>query len=267
MTLARVKNWLAAETLTASDLNAEFNNLINNPGSLICPIGFNLTFTDATYDIGASGATRPRDLFLSRNAVIGGTLNAIGNVTLGTAGSVKGAALFSGNTSGVVTVQSAAAAGTWSFTWPTDAGTNSYVLQTNGSGVTSWTAAAGTPATQAEQESASSTSVVVTPGRQKHHPSAAKAWAKFGVAGDVVASSGVTSVADSATGSATITWSTAFSTTADYVVQVTIQNGPGGLIGLCGSQGATSCVINAVSDFSTTYADPVYYHVVAFGDQ
>jgi len=40
----------------------------------------NLLFTDATYDIGASGATRPRDLFLSRNAVIGGTMSVGGNV-------------------------------------------------------------------------------------------------------------------------------------------------------------------------------------------
>jgi len=38
----------------------------------------NLRFTDATHDIGASGATRPRDLFLSRNAVIGGTLGVTG---------------------------------------------------------------------------------------------------------------------------------------------------------------------------------------------
>ena len=40
----------------------------------------NLLFTDATYDIGASGATRPRDLFLSRNAVIGGTTTLTGAV-------------------------------------------------------------------------------------------------------------------------------------------------------------------------------------------
>ncbi|MCH9838389.1 hypothetical protein K0U83_22200, partial [bacterium] len=52
----------------------------------------NVTFaTDATYDIGASGATRPRDLFLSRNLVVGGTLtlaggvNLNGNVTIGDA--------------------------------------------------------------------------------------------------------------------------------------------------------------------------------------
>jgi hypothetical protein len=41
----------------------------------------NLIFTDATYDIGASGATRPRDLFLSRNATIGGTLGVTGIAT------------------------------------------------------------------------------------------------------------------------------------------------------------------------------------------
>jgi hypothetical protein len=52
----------------------------------------NVTFaTDATYDIGASGATRPRDLYLSRNLVVGGTLtlaggvNLNGNVTIGDA--------------------------------------------------------------------------------------------------------------------------------------------------------------------------------------
>jgi hypothetical protein len=37
---------------------------------------------DNTYDIGASGATRPRDLFLGRNATIGGTLGVTGASTL-----------------------------------------------------------------------------------------------------------------------------------------------------------------------------------------
>lgn len=39
-----------------------------------------LLFTDATYDIGKTGATRPRDIFLSRNLTIGGTTALGGNV-------------------------------------------------------------------------------------------------------------------------------------------------------------------------------------------
>lgn len=43
----------------------------------------NLLFNaDATYDIGASGATRPRDLFLSRNLTAGGTGTFSGAVTI-----------------------------------------------------------------------------------------------------------------------------------------------------------------------------------------
>lgn len=45
----------------------------------------NLLFTDATYDIGASGATRPRNIFLSGNATIGG-LTATRVPFAGTAG-------------------------------------------------------------------------------------------------------------------------------------------------------------------------------------
>src|SRR5262249_569508 len=61
--------------------------------------------------------------------------------TLGIAGSVKGTLAFAGNTSGAVTVQPAAAAGTWTMTLPTAGGSSGYVLQTDGAGVTSWVAA------------------------------------------------------------------------------------------------------------------------------
>lgn len=49
MSLARVKTWISGEVLTASDLNAEFNNILNNPGSLIgTASNFTATLTGCT---------------------------------------------------------------------------------------------------------------------------------------------------------------------------------------------------------------------------
>lgn len=73
MAISRVKVWIAGEVLTASDLNAEFNNILNNAASMISPLGGNLVFTpDATYDIGASGLTRPRNIYFSGTLTGGG---------------------------------------------------------------------------------------------------------------------------------------------------------------------------------------------------
>lgn len=73
--------------------------------------------------------------------------------SLGTAGSALGSLALSGNTSGTVTIQPAAAAGTWTFTLPTTAGSANLFLQTNGSGVTTWAtpaAAAGVALTKTD---------------------------------------------------------------------------------------------------------------------
>ena len=48
-----------------------------------------------------------------------------------------------GSTSGTITLQPAAAAGTWTFTLPVNDGDNGQVLTTNGSGTTMWTTVAG----------------------------------------------------------------------------------------------------------------------------
>jgi len=63
----------AGTTILSAEVNANFAllaNALNRTGGTMTG---HLLFTDATYDIGASGATRPRDLHLSRNAVIPGT--------------------------------------------------------------------------------------------------------------------------------------------------------------------------------------------------
>ena len=79
-----------AWTFTGNQLfngNVTLGNAVGDTLTVTATVVSNLIFTDATYDIGASGATRPRDFFLSRNATIGGTLGVTGVITA-TAGQI-----------------------------------------------------------------------------------------------------------------------------------------------------------------------------------
>lgn len=76
-----------------------------------------------------------------------GSFTYSGNGTA-TLGSSAGTGLLNlkGVTSGTVSVSVSSAAGTWTMKLPTTAGTNTYLLQTDGSGNTSWVApTSGTP--------------------------------------------------------------------------------------------------------------------------
>lgn len=44
-------------------------------------INHDLLFTDAQFDIGKAGATRPRDLFTSRHVTVGGNLTVVGTIS------------------------------------------------------------------------------------------------------------------------------------------------------------------------------------------
>lgn len=61
-------------------------------------------------------------------------------ITIGAASGTTGAAVFKGTTSGTFTMSVNDAAGTWTAKWPATAGTNTWVLTTDGSGNLSWTA-------------------------------------------------------------------------------------------------------------------------------
>lgn len=65
------------------------------------------------------------------------------DITVGTAGTATGVVKLNGTTSGTVSLSVADAAGTWTLKLPTTAGTNGYVLSTDGTGVTSWVAQSG----------------------------------------------------------------------------------------------------------------------------
>lgn len=82
----------------------------------------------------------------STNAVSGNTLANIssGALTLGLASTTAGSLVLEGGTSGKVTLNVPAIAGTTNFTLPGSNGTSGQFLQTDGSGVTSWQSTSGT---------------------------------------------------------------------------------------------------------------------------
>lgn len=105
-------------------------------------------------------------------------------------------------------------------------------------------------ATQAQQETASSTSVYVSPGRQHFHPSSAKVWIRFNGQGviAITESYNVTSITDVGTGSWTVTYSITMSGSTYCVV-----TNSGLLISAGGQREAITSVDPA--DYSTTDID------------
>lgn len=97
------------------------------------PIAQDLLFTDATYDVGKSGATRPRDYFGSRDVTVGRNL------------------VLAGSTSGTTTVKAAAVAGSTTLTLP--AGTTDFTA-TGGTSQFVKQASAGAALTVAQPSSA-----------------------------------------------------------------------------------------------------------------
>jgi hypothetical protein len=180
-----------AQTLTNKTISGASNTLSNIPlstltgatgtGTILRANGTNWVATTATYP---TTTTINQILYSSAGNVItglatvnGGLLNAgatgIPAITvtpiLGVAGTSKGTLRFSGNTSGVVTLQPAAAAGTYSLTLPPNDGDAGQFLQTDGSGVSTWAATTNmqtgfTGAVSTGNIAASSTNYLVTTG-------------------------------------------------------------------------------------------------------
>lgn len=111
-------------------------------------LNHDLLFTDATYDVGKAGATRPRDLFLSRNCTVGGTCAITGAATLSSTLAVTGIATFAAlidvsgagagqikfpatpNPSSDANTMDAYAEGTWTISDQSGAGLSLTVVQT-----------------------------------------------------------------------------------------------------------------------------------------
>jgi hypothetical protein len=114
------------------------------------------TATDATFStvganlassyVGTSSTANELAWYAATGTIIVGNANvtySAGALTIGVAGVTGGSLVLSGETSGVVTVKTNAATGSWSMTLPTTAGISGQVLTTDGSGNTSWATASG----------------------------------------------------------------------------------------------------------------------------
>ena len=69
------------QTIDASHVNDLQDEVAALETALLNGLAHHLKFTDATYDIGASGATRPRDLYLSRDLIVGDQVAVGGGVS------------------------------------------------------------------------------------------------------------------------------------------------------------------------------------------
>jgi hypothetical protein len=140
---------------------------------------------------------------------------------------------------------------------------SSYVLASGGP-VTISTALT---ATQANQETATSTVLAVTPGRQHFHPSAAKVWAQVSVSGGTPTmndSYNMTSITDSGVGLLTVTIATDFSN-ATWVALGTGGHATDGYAVVTQTKAAgSSLLFFKVSGVAAT--DPTEWNFAGFGD-
>ncbi len=124
------------------------------------------------------------------------------------------------------------------------------------------------PATQADQETATSNTVAVTPGTQKFHPGHPKAWALLTQAAGVytlAASYGIASINKTGTGVVEVTLSTAFSSTSYAVIACPV--GSSTILDTNVTINSTTKVTVTIIRSSTEAATDGGFAIMFFGDQ
>jgi hypothetical protein len=117
-------------------------------------------------------------------------------------------------------------------------------------------------------EAATSTTTVVTPGRQHYHPGMAKAWVQFNSSGTIQASYNVASVTPGATGFYTVTFTNAMSSTS-YAAVATCWHATdinSTHVPAIISRGTSSFVVRSVQMNTTEAHVASNWSVVVYGD-
>jgi hypothetical protein len=150
-----------------------------------------------------------------------------------------------------------------------DSGNVTGVAALTASGAVSGGSAAGAMvATQSDQETATSTTTLVSPGRQQFHPSAAKAWLYVSVSGGtptLAASYNITSISDAGVGQLGVTIAADFSSGSFAMVGSVSPVNFGEMLS---SNGKGTGSINLFCGSATAgFVDPNAYDAIFFGDQ
>ena len=125
-------------------------------------------------------------------------------------------------------------------------------------------------ASQADQETGTSTTKLVTPGRQKFHPLSPKAWGAYSLTGATltsVASSGIASMVRNSIGNVTVTMSTAMSSTSYCVIAHATNNGTNYFYMDIESMTTTTFVLKSYNINGSALGDAAYCSFMVFGDQ
>lgn len=145
-------------------------------------------------------------------------------------------------------------------------GANTFVLTSNGTTATWAAPTAGSVATQAQMETATDLTAMVTPGRTQYHPGVAKARIKFNGTGVIAIndSYNVTSLTDNGVGDYSVNFTTNFSS-GDYEASV-LHNVA---VNTTGSQIATMAAgsFRFLTISNTAVVDPSIVSVILLGDQ
>lgn len=123
--------------------NSHFGNLIYTQTDIGAQVNILPSSTSKVGEIIKlqSSATADGWRLINSSSVILAKFSSTGILGLGTAGSVSGGFTISGSTSGTITMQPQAAAGTYNWNYPTTAGTSGYLLTSGGgsSSAMTWT--------------------------------------------------------------------------------------------------------------------------------
>ena len=260
MALARVTVWNAGDVLTAAAQNGEFNNILDNALSLISPLtGNHMGVAPNAYLHGlealgttATAANESRIYYQTAEDQVhvddGAAIRRVPTIS----GVIRGDVIYASANNQFARLAVGAA---------------DRVLTSDGTDV-AWVAPVAA-ATQAQMETATSTTTYVSPGRTQYHPGVAKVWGEWDNAGTINVSYNLTSITDTGVGDHTAVVGTDFSS-ANWSAQAT-GGSANSVVNIASKAAGTANIIGR--DLSTDPPSPAaaidlsVWNFVGFGDQ